>query len=122
MIYVITDTHGSDLSHLELTGKDTLIHLGDWCGSPLPAGCRNVLVQGNHDYGYLKSEFDLVVDGFLLNHVWFTHEPAFTLPLGAHHNVHGHLHTHDYEDYGYVKKSFHRRVFPNKLYLLDEIA
>lgn len=120
MIYVITDTHGTDLLDVP-TDCTTLIHLGDYETGLLP-DCYKILVRGNHDNKDSEEEFDLVVDGLMLDHIWFTHEPAFSLPLGAHYNAHGHLHENNYQDYGYINKPFHIRLTPHVFYNLPELC
>lgn len=123
MIYLIADTHGQEIPDGEMDFNDTLIHVGDYGKGNIPLRPRSVLVLGNHDEGVTNynSKFDFICEGVLLDHVWFTHEPAFSLPLGAHYNIHGHLHENDYEDYGYIKKPFHIRLLPNLLYKLDDL-
>jgi predicted phosphodiesterase len=123
MMYFVADTHGADIRVPK--SCTTLIHVGDYVGGHIdaPKDCTLILVRGNHDTEITDySYFNVVVDGLLVNNMWITHEPAFTLPLGAHMNVHGHLHDNPYEDYGYVKKSFHYLLEPKRMYSMGEIC
>jgi len=90
-----------------------LIHLGDSEGSKIIAKGKTILIRGNHDIS--TKGFDMICDGLMKWHIWFTHEPAERLPKGAHYNIHGHLHGNSYSDYGYEKKKFHIELEPNKL-------
>lgn len=121
MIYLITDTHGESFDIPN--DCSILIHAGDFGHGTFshPAHCKTILVRGNHDDLQSEVLFTMAVDGILINHIWITHEPAFTLPLGAHYNAHGHLHENEYEDYGYIKKPFHIRLLPNKFYTLHDL-
>jgi metallophosphoesterase superfamily enzyme len=122
MIYYVCDTHGAEVRVPD--DCTCLVHLGDAENSLITGGTigfRKVLVRGNHDEKTDYLQYDLVLDAYLCNNVWFTHEPAFSIPLGAHWNVHGHMHEAVYEDYGYIEKPFHIRLYPRKLYSWDDI-
>lgn len=125
-IWLISDTHGRGINLLAVELGDILIHLGDYAYGRVNTNediaIPMILIKGNHD-DILGAEnpFDFVCDGILLDGIWFSHEPVAHLPKGAHLNIHGHLHEDRYEDYGYVKKDFHRRLEPNKLYRLEDI-
>ncbi len=121
MIYLIVDTHGAEI----VLPADCLklFHLGDFVEGKirLPGtATRAVLIRGNHDKNLSECPFDFVCDGLLIDGFWFTHEPAFSLPLGAHFNIHGHLHGNVYEDYGYIRKPFHIELKPNTLYRIRD--
>jgi predicted phosphodiesterase len=123
MIYLVADTHGENT----YPPKDckTLIHLGDDCGSDFPASFsgKRILIRGNHDDNpALFATWDFVCDGLLVDNLWLTHEPQFTLPLGAHKNIHGHLHNNPYEEYGYIKRPFHVLLEPKKFYKLEDLV
>jgi predicted phosphodiesterase len=113
MIYIISDTHSNKIE-LKATKDDILIHLGDWEQGEVKTDAFKVLVSGNHDM-FPTDCWDFVCDGFLVNHYWFTHEPADRMPKGAYWNVHGHTHYQNMNDFGYEKKSWHFTVPPNQI-------
>lgn len=120
-IYVIGDTHGEDIPNKWLQKGDTLIHIGDYEHGMIPDfEGKIILIRGNHDASVVEDNFDFIADGILLRGIWFTHEPAVTLPRGASVNICGHTHTNNPDDYGYPLKPFHRILPPNKLMHLDD--
>lgn len=118
-IFVVADTHGSKIEFAS-NPEDILIHCGDWESGEINTAAKKILVLGNHDI-LPPVPFDFVCSGILLNNVWFTHEPAFTMPLGGHYNVHGHTHDIDLNDLGYVRKPWHITLIPNEIKTLERI-
>ena len=118
-IYVASDTHGAKIK-FDSNKDDTLIHLGDWERGEVDTEAYKILVSGNHDC-FPTEEWDFVCDGFLKDHIWFTHEPAERLPKGAYWNVCGHIHDGKMNDYGYEKKSWHILLPPNEILNLDRV-
>jgi predicted phosphodiesterase len=117
MIYLISDTHSNKIE-LKATKDDVLIHLGDWEQGEVNTEAFKILVSGNHDM-FPTDKWDFVCDGFLKDHIWYTHEPAERLPKGAYWNIHGHVHYHNMNDCGYEKKWFHLNIEPNTIFNLD---
>jgi calcineurin-like phosphoesterase family protein len=84
--------------------QDTLINLGDvffYRPEALREALRripgtHVLVLGNHDRRsarwYRDAGFAYVCDGLVLGDALLTHRPAWPLPAGIRHAVHGHHH------------------------------
>jgi predicted phosphodiesterase len=119
-IFIVGDTHGSRIQ-FPSEENDILIHVGDYEMGKIETKAKRILIYGNHDQLPVDKEFDFACDGLLLNHVWFTHEPAFTMPLGAYWNVCGHVHDNDMNDLGYVNKPWHVVVVPNEIKTLDRL-
>jgi len=120
-IYLIADTHENEITIDLDQDKDIIVHLGD-CGSKTEIHSHlKILIKGNHDTEETFKLFDFVCDSLMLSNVLFTHEPVERLPKGCFLNIHGHLHSDNYEDYGYKKKEFHIRLEQNKLYSLEEV-
>jgi len=119
MIYVVADTHGTNIE-FESLPEDILIHCGDWEMGEIKTAAKKILVFGNHDFMPPKP-FDFACDGLLLDHIWFTHEPAFSMPLGAHLNVCGHVHETDMNDLGYREKPWHKVLPPNTILKLSDV-
>lgn len=116
MIYLVADTHGTDIKDERIKKGDTLIHLGDFCWGRLPTHSTNILVIGNHDNALQASRFDFSCDGLILGTAFLTHEPVERLPKGCHINICGHLHGNHWPDYGFERKAFHRLLEPGVLY------
>lgn len=117
--YIAADTHGSEVK-FESEPEDIFILVGDWEIGDIKTAAKKILVYGNHDL--LPPEpFDFACDGLLLNHIWYTHEPAFRLPLGAHWNVCGHIHENNMNDLGYERKPWHILLPPNTVLNLDRV-
>jgi len=117
-IFVAADTHSRKIE-FESQSDDLFIMCGDWEQGEVNTKAKKILVSGNHDM-FPTDIWDFVADGILLKHIWFTHEPAFTLPLGAYWNVHGHTHYHNPTELGYPKKVWHRALPPNQILLLEK--
>lgn len=122
MIYVVGDTHGAKVEMPQLTEEDILVHIGDWEIGEVITPAKKILIYGNHDILPVYPTFDFACDGLLLEHIWFTHEPAFQIPLGAHWNVCGHVHETDMNDIGYIQKPWHIVVIPNEIRTLDQLV
>lgn len=121
MIYLVADTHGSDISDPRFQRGDTLIHLGDFMWGKLPDEMTLVLIRGNHDNSPLQADrFHLACDGLVLGNALLTHEPVERLPKGCHINICGHLHENHWPDYGFERKAFHRLLAPRRIYELDD--
>lgn len=117
-IYIVADTHSRGIE-LKCDPDDILICLGDWVQGEIKTDAKKILIRGDGDI-MDTSSWDLVVDGLLLNHIWFTHAPAFTLPLGAKRNIFGHLHTGNINDFGYIEKEWHFWLPPNEIHELSK--
>lgn len=118
MIYIVADTHSSKIE-FKSNPEDTLICLGDWTQGEIKTNAKKILIRGDHDY-MDNSVWDLVCNGLFLEDVWFTHEPAFSLPLGAKRNIFGHLHTGRINEFGYQEKEWHFWLPPNEVHELDK--
>lgn len=117
-VYIVADTHSRKIE-FESQPDDLLICLGDWVQGEIKTKAKKILVRGDADT-MDNSAWDLVVDGLLLDHVWFTHCPAFSLPLGAKRNIFGHLHAGNINDFGYQEKEWHFHLPPNEVHELDK--
>lgn len=117
-IYIIADTHGTNIK-FESKPEDLLIHLGDYETGKIETAAKKIIIRGDHDMLPLD-EFDFACDGLLINHYWLTHEPAFTLPLGAKRNIFGHIHTGRINEFGYQEKEWHYWLPPNEIHELDK--
>lgn len=119
MIYIVGDTHGSKIE-FQSQPEDILVHVGDWEIGEVNTQAKKILIRGNHDI-MPPEPFDFMCDGLLLEHIWFTHEPAFQIPLGAHWNICGHVHETAMNDIGYIQKPWHIVVEPNVIKTLDQL-
>jgi predicted phosphodiesterase len=117
--FVCADTHGAKIE-FDSEPEDLLIHLGDYEMGEVLTNAKKIIVVGNHDSLPLD-QFDFACDGFLKDHIWFTHEPAERLPKGAYWNVCGHIHDGKLNDYGYEKKPWHILLPPNEILNLDKV-
>ncbi len=117
LIYIVCDTHSGNIK-FEATEQDTLICLGDWVQGEIDTKAKKILVRGDGDT-MATDAWDFVCDGLLLDHIWFTHEPAFSLPLRAKRNIFGHLHAGNINDFGYQEKEWHFWLPPNEVHELD---
>lgn len=114
--YIVVDTHSRKIE-FESNPEDTLICLGDWEQGEIKTKAKKILIRGDHDI-LPTDTWDFVCDGLLLSHIWYTHEPAFTLPLGAKRNIFGHLHTGKINEFGYQEKEWHFWLPPNEVHEL----
>jgi predicted phosphodiesterase len=119
-VFVVGDTHGSSIK-FKSEKNDILVHVGDYETGKIETEAKRVLIYGNHDQWPVDDSFDFACDGLLMNHIWFTHEPAFSLPLGAYYNICGHVHDNNMNELGYIQKPWHIVVKPNEIRTLDQI-
>ena len=117
--FVVADTHGTRIE-FESNFEDLLIHLGDWERGEIKTKAKKILISGNHDM-FSTNEWDFVCDGLLLDHIWYTHEPAERMPKGSHYNICGHLHDNDMNDFGYEKKPWHIVLPANEILDLEKV-
>lgn len=117
-VFIVCDTHSRKIE-FESQPDDLLICLGDWTQGEIKTKAKKILVRGDADT-MDNSAWDLVVDGLLLDHVWFTHAPAFSLPLGAKRNIFGHIHTGRVEEFGFLEREWQFHLPPNEVHNLDK--